>query len=396
MIKRTLMEKSSSYHTASIYVELALILAILDNDLQKITQHIAENPDWNLVAELSIRHRVYPIVYRKIAQFTDIPPDVLDRLKQLDTNNKLKSLQFIRETIRLVKLFIQNDIPCLVLKGMPLASSIYSDISLRPCRDIDLVIDVKDLWRVCNILESIGYTQNSPVFRLTPWRIQYMLKHKIEVGFINTDTGICIEPHWQISYLKSTTLSSVSKYEITFYNQTISTLIAEDNFIYLAVHGATHCFWRLRWLNDIALILKSDNKLKWDSIRRIAQQAQVTQILHQTLILANLLLNAPIPSLMQNIVARDKKAHKLARLALKFIYSNEYCFDGDAHHRLFYIYRYYYYSLPSSWLKRGKLIWSDLFKLDNIIKAINLPDRFSYIYYVLHPIAFIYNLFKRK
>lgn len=380
----------------NIPLELALLLALLTDDQEKISNYLSQNIDWSLLTELALRHRVYPIVYRQLVGRSEVPAATLTKLKKLDDANKIKTLRLVRENVRLVQLLEDRNVECLIAKGVPLAHTVYKDITLRPCKDIDLFVRVEDLSIICEILESSGYQRKFPSFELTPWRLKYYAKHFREYVFINKSTGVCVEPHWKIDYLNYQMSVFENKKIIDLFNQKISILSPEDNFVYLSLHAAIHCFWRLRWLNDIALILKSPQQTDWQKVQKLAADMQATPVVHQAIILASQLFNAPIPAEFIAAIDNDKKAHQLANISFKYIVTNAYKFDGDVRHYLFYLYRYYCYYLLPNWSSRLKFMFADIFNLERTIAAFNMPDRLSYLYYIVHPFVFVKRIFVKK
>lgn len=376
--------------------ELSFILAILSDISLSEFETKFHLMNWNLVVEMAIRHRVYPIVYPKLAQIKEIPASTLARLKQQVDNNKFKTLQLAHESVKLVKQLEQRNVQSLIIKGLPLALQVYVDITLRPCKDIDLVVNPKDLAVCCETLESLGYARISPAFELTPWRLKYYIKNFREYIYVNKTTGVCIEPHWKVDYFSATVPLFTHRQYLSFYKQDLPVMSNEDNFIYLVLHGAIHCYWRLRWLNDIAQILKQGLSINWQVVQNNAKAQGVLPIVHQGIILAHQLLHAPIPTILESGVDKDKKAHKLARMAQKFIYSNSYTFEGNIRHPLFYVYRYYSYSILPNWSSRFKFMFADVFKIERTIATVNLPDNIAYLYYLIHPFLFFSRLFKRK
>ena len=54
------------------------------------------------------------------------------------------------EMEQICKIFNENEIPLLVLKGPVLAADLYGDVSLRTSSDLDILIPIQDLEKVEN------------------------------------------------------------------------------------------------------------------------------------------------------------------------------------------------------------------------------------------------------
>jgi hypothetical protein len=96
---------------------------------------------------------------------------------------------------------------------------------------------------------------------------------------------------------------------------TFSTLCDDELFLYLCVHGATHVWFRLKWLADVAAMLR---RMPEDALAGAAGRAAalgLERILHQSLLLAHALLAAPVPPPLLAAASRDPAARRLAHAA---------------------------------------------------------------------------------
>ena len=59
------------------------------------------------------------------------------------------------------KLFTENHIPLLFLKGPVIAADIYGDISLRTSKDLDILISITHVEKAEKLLLSLGYEKES-------------------------------------------------------------------------------------------------------------------------------------------------------------------------------------------------------------------------------------------
>jgi hypothetical protein len=91
----------------------------------------------------------------------------------------------------------------------------------------------------------------------------------------------------------------------------MKTPCAEDLLLVLCVHAAKHVWDRLIWLCDIAQILKLEN-FNWESVQSRARELGIERVVSVTLLLANRLLAAPIPSPIEKSNFADRTAGALA------------------------------------------------------------------------------------
>lgn len=84
--------------------ELSFILAVLCGNKAQEEYYLQKPLNFDLVVELAHRHRVYPIIYRRLTLSKNIPAVTLAQLRSLDDKNKLQSLKLAHETSRLARI----------------------------------------------------------------------------------------------------------------------------------------------------------------------------------------------------------------------------------------------------------------------------------------------------
>lgn len=104
-------------------------------------------------------------------------------------------------------------------------------------------------------------------------------------------------------------VSTLTTYPVNFFGK-------EDLFIYLVDHGARHGWFRLRWLVDIDKIIRKRNDK--ENINLLLKKYLHYNNIGQAFILANKLLNTPIPEEMKSI-STGKRTSKLAQFSIFYI-----------------------------------------------------------------------------
>ena len=66
-------------------------------------------------------------------------------------------LQLKAELSQVLRAFSEHNIPCIVLKGLPLAEELYGGLSERAMCDNDVVVRLGDVQRANNVLVSLGF-----------------------------------------------------------------------------------------------------------------------------------------------------------------------------------------------------------------------------------------------
>lgn len=365
--------------------ELQVILQVLQSKPKLV---LPTSVDWNLVYKLAIRHRVW---HQLLAVLTPLhqeqPIPIYAQLAKRCRQDKLKLLATAAETMRLAHAFSAKHISHCFIKGMVLNATIYDAFDTRPCKDIDVWVEPNNYDEVRAILVSLGYKKTSPSYEPRGFQQEYYINHRHDMEFFHAERKIFVEVHFRLNYfgINFLTMTPAIFNPLPFFNNTIITLQDNYHLLYLMIHGAIHAWSRLRWLNDIALYIKS-GKCDLNQIMALAKQIDCEHIVEQTLILVQNSFGKDEPCLANLIPAPSNRAIKLARIAQAFIAADyELTEDYPIMHKMFFKYRFYIQRLAISGQKLQAVV-GDLFKIDNLFPYVNFPKKLSFMYYMLYPL----------
>lgn len=100
----------------------------------------------------------------------------------------------------------------------------------------------------------------------------------------------------------------------------LPTLADEELFAYLAVHGASSAWFRLKWISDFAGVLHRRSAEEIKHLYRRSRQLSAGRAAGQALLLADALFdtleNAPD---LENELRSDRATHRLYRAALRLV-----------------------------------------------------------------------------
>jgi len=348
---------------------------------------------WPRFLELVKYHQVYPLVYRVL---TEVPPEfvpgeLMTELCRMNQESTAKSLQMTGELVRLVANLETHGIKSVALKGIPLAFMLYGSIALRPPGDIDILVWPENVEPAIAVLEGLDYEIADSSFSTLEQRKRYMGDGH-HFGYTHKDKGISVELHWRlgdgaelalpISYIKDCLTG------IKLGGHTINVLQQEELLIFLALHGAKHGWYWLKWLVDIAALLGRGG-LDWGKVYKIADSLAVRPVINQALLLAHELLAAPLAEDIMPQVRGDKKARQLAKAAMPIITT----MSVDSSHLLlkfrYYQGIFYRVRLLRSWCSKFDYINKYFKPNDRDREAIVLPPGLNFLYYVVRPFAWI-------
>ncbi len=379
--------------------ELNLIIQILNYQISPISEFktlitntvLKEDIDWNEFFRLVEFHKVYTHVYDVIKSFDCFPDEVIDKLKQINNRNIRKSLSITAELKSLNKLLGENNISFTVIKGQPLTQILYQNTYQRSSKDIDILVDRKDIRRtIINVFQN----DYKPI-KATNTKLETLMLFHHHAAFINIKTGVIVEVHWQV--IKNEYLAPgfnkdilINTENIFIGNDKFNILSFDYNILYFIMHGAGHKWFRLFWLRDLAQFCNLD-RFNIDEVLKIGQYYKVKDIVISSLCLCNEFFS--IPSLQKlSSTNKSKRTLNLVKLYKKQIeYSKLKDSDStyvdrikmkymDVKHSLLLKYSFKY-SLDA--LRRQFISASD-------VELLPLPKKLFFLYYPLHwPLASI-------
>lgn len=313
------MMKAEKIDLSDISNELSFMLFIL-RDVQELDEkrirEYTSNMKWDSFIQLTLHHRVYPIIYLKLNQIRSslIPADIMEALHYHYNSNIIKMMQLTREMNKICNKLSDNSIRTILLKGPILAIQLYGDMSHRTSKDLDILLDAEDLESAEEVMTQLGYELEDRDSLNHNWKDK--LHH---LSFRHKEHEVQVEIHWRINPNSSDSHSFNQLWErkntVQLLNQSFYCLGNEDLLYYLADHGARHAWFRLRWLMDIDRLLPKINSGKMDDYFR---QYGGQSFTGQAFILTHNLLDSKIPHSMDQ-VTNNKKALRLAKTSMFFI-----------------------------------------------------------------------------
>jgi hypothetical protein len=302
------------------------IVGLLQNDI-----------DWDFLLQMAFRHNVVSLLYRslKTVGSITIPETVQAELKAQIEMDVQGNLFLTKELLELLALFEQGGIPVVPYKGPVLAASIYGDQALRPYSDLDILVHERDILQAMDLLAVRGYEIIRPrsiaqtgkahrslgieqLIGKSAWAYQMVLWHP--------DRQVILEVHWRITPRYIFPHSPEQLWEdlkpVTLGGVRVPSFSPENLLWFLCIHGAKHQWKRLSWLCDIAELVYIYPQLNWGRLMVQATELGMERRLCLGLILANCLLEMPLPETIKTKIHTVPHVKALARRVM------ERAFDG--------------------------------------------------------------------
>ncbi|PHA03108.1 Renal dipeptidase [Bacillus pseudomycoides] len=367
--------------------ELKFLLEVLklkDDDVMPVNSNKwFIDIDWNKFLELVMHHRIYSLIYSKVKKIDEklIPSHVVQTLYRLFKENTFQMLHLSAEMEQVSKLFTENEIRTLFLKGPVLAYDLYGDISLRTSCDLDILIPIHKLEEAESLLLEQGYVKDEYIQTiLNDWKWRHH-----HITFFHPQKQIKLEIHWRLNPGPGKEPSFEKLWEqrrkSTLTSYPVYLLGSEDLFLFLVSHGARHGWSRLRWLVDINQMVKQE--INWRKINGLFKNYQCGHVGGQALILVAELLNATIPEEMK-VLTEQRRSRKLAQDALFYIRQMINLHTDPVPDEVAAYHSRHLFSLMSN-RQKFLFIMSYLYPYPIDAKTLPLPKPLHFLYFPLRP-----------
>jgi len=279
-------EKHASDVARSRPPELDLLLLCArwpqrDEDRQLIRDLSARPLDWQRFLLLAQHHRLVPLVSHSLhASVTESRSPELDAvlcdLRQLSQENAHRALHSLAELRRVVQEFHAHAVPVRILKGLPLAQSVFGEIGLRATGDIDLLIDESSIMEADRILRGFDYRGLFQMERFTPRQLAFYCAHWRDNNYQNLATGFEIDLHWSLCLNREMPGASLCATpggeRISFGGFKVEALPRRENLLYLCVHGAFDGWLFLKSLADVGAQVRTMSEPELDALAILAEE----------------------------------------------------------------------------------------------------------------------------
>ena len=294
---------------------LACSRATTDDDQQaRIRQLIDAGPDWELLIMTARRHGLCSLLHRHLCAMErhHVPSDVIERLATIAGNYRRRNLVLVTELLRVVAILEEAGIDVIPYKGPALAQYAYRDFSLREFVDLDLLIRPADAIQARRTLIAAGLPPTNAYSRLAEQLYRYF---HCEFKFVLL-REVTLEVNWRPApaYWLLPRIGDEGwerLEELRLAGIVTARLDPIDQLIVLCVHGCKHVWDTLKWLVDVAELLRCEPQLDWVSLQTRAHEKGAGVMVEVGLVLAHDLLDAPVPEEFLATARRRPRTMKL-------------------------------------------------------------------------------------
>ncbi|MGR9072526.1 MAG: nucleotidyltransferase domain-containing protein [Gammaproteobacteria bacterium] len=357
--------------------------------IRELLEEVKDFEDLNAKID---QFRTWGFVHRNIQRCDlSVPVEFYSSLKDKSRQILMTNLLLEKETERLRSRLSESGIGCIVLKGAPLAKTIYSHAGLRHAKDIDLLVPSHQLAQAGHYLERSGYRCHN--VELTGTANQSWIRRHYHDSHYENEHGVVVELHWRL-FNDRRILPVDQRIWTTRYLAGRSFRLPDDELLlYLCWHGSLHYWERLKWLSDIAQLVKSD-RWNWDALIGKAEASNSLRPLLLGLLLSHLVFENLLPEPVKAAIKSEPMAMQLADDVISNAFNKTGCLNIETPDK-----RATFKSHILRLLFNLKLSASPAYKLHclltpllpgiNEFRLIRLPHALFFIYFVLRPLRIL-------
>lgn len=247
---------------------------------EQLAAQVHEFRAWDILPNQAEIHGMAPLLWHHLkASGVEIPDETSRILQGLYLRHRYLNQFHTESLLALTGLLGKAGIHPVVLKGLALAHTIYSDPALRPISDIDLLLPTDEVLPALQMMKEAGYTVNMPAEGAPPREVvaQSPVRDKLRTQ---------IELHHYAPSLRSlmdntpdTEFKGFLSHpqQITIQGQPILAPNTTDHFHYLWRHLLHHLFaapserpLQLKWVADITGLAEYHaNEIDWTTIKQV-------------------------------------------------------------------------------------------------------------------------------
>jgi len=306
---------------------------------EQIKSLMQKDLDWPYLLETASRNGLIPLLYRNLNKTgpDSVPASILDRLRNYFYLNVSHNLVLGEELNSLLQLFEKHWIAAIPFKGAALAEELYGDIGCREIFDLDVLVKREDVLMGMDLMTSSGYI---PQFEFTKDQMFAYLAAHNEISFVSKERRVIVELQWEIAprYF-GFPVATLGLWNHGGVRSKSGFLFppAEELLLMLCVHGAKDLWGQLKWICDVAQLLRVHEDLDWKKTLELAYDSGGRRMLLLGLLLAKDLFDASIPEKIVKEIEFDSTARKLATKVEEGLFRKSNGGSGILRSSLFYL-----------------------------------------------------------
>ena len=206
---------------------------------------VIDDAEWEAALALAEVEHVLPWAAARLrSRQASLSPSISQHLKQVEREAAIAAFYWSAELQGVLRAFAEagaEPVPVVPLKGPFLAERLYGTTALRVSYDLDLLVSKPDLARAGAVIRAIGFASGTPDDYHCQW---YRRGTTVELHH-DVENPLAFDFHPESALRRARPAE--------FQGQPCRQLAADDELLYLCLHGARHRFERLSLIVDLQL-----------------------------------------------------------------------------------------------------------------------------------------------
>lgn len=290
-----------------------------------IAATLPEDVHWQHFLEIVRFHRIEGIAWDCLScHNSQLPEQVADELQLAALKIAANNLRAAQICLALRDSCREAEVPLLFLKGLSVGALAYAKPAVKSSIDIDLLIDPEHVLPAAAILRKNGFQLVAPAKSRDDQTLREWHRSWKESVWYSVHTKMQIDLHTRTSdnwrLIPRITVWSPRQDVQVGDGIVLPTFADEELFAYLAVHGASSAWFRLKWAADFAGFLSGKSAEAIEYLYRSSQRLDAGRAPALALLLANDLFGTlnRNPDLQREL-NRDHGTTRLHRTSLKLL-----------------------------------------------------------------------------
>jgi hypothetical protein len=269
--------------------------------------------DWTEVVRKALHHGVTGLLCRALAKRPrgEIPDDLAAAAVAYLDHAATQGDAQISQTFEVLQTLAAKGIPVVPFKGIALGAMAHASATIRPSRDIDVLVPRECMADAIASLRTLGYR---PTDTFGP-RVMAACYALYGQDILFADGRIPVEPHWNFvpgNFALDADLAGMWRRtaSIEIAGRPVRALSLEDTLTVTCLHGAKEQWWRLLWVADVAALVQR------------ASAARLLRILRLGHGLASDVFGAPLPASVAQGIEADATCRRLIDASKRHLFDD--------------------------------------------------------------------------
>lgn len=270
--------------------------------------------NWELVWSLSKDHGIARLVYRNLATICPaaVPSSIHEAYRRHNQATTLMNNVLAKELMVLLAALAAQGITAIPFKGVTVAQAAYGDLTVRECADNDLIIEEGALSQARKVLWSQGYRPSGSEMETGAE------SHESSHVFLKRNGMVAADLQWAIVRRHAGFRADRSAFwsrlkPVRLPTTSVMGLCPEDLLLLLCVHGTIHAWGQLKWVCDVAELVRRKPALDWSRLLFQASEWKCRRMVLLGLAMAHNLFDIVLPRTVSLEIEKDGDISVLVR-----------------------------------------------------------------------------------